>query len=108
MSEGALTRADLAEAIYQNVGLSRHESASLVETVLEIICSTLAQGEAVKISSFGTWQVRHKEKRIGRNPKTKEEAVIKPRRVITFRPSQTLKKVVNGEGSWVHSDEDEG
>ena len=90
-----VTRADLMKAVYQEVGLSRKESAHLVESVLEEITSTLAQGEAVKLSSFGTFLVRHKWQRRGRNPKTGEEVRIPPRRVVLFRASHVLKDRIN-------------
>jgi len=90
-----LTRANLAEAVYQEVGLSRNESADFVERVLEEISSSLEQGETVKVSSFGAFSVREKGGRIGRNPKTGEEVPIKPRRVLVFRPSHVLKDRVN-------------
>ncbi len=90
-----VTRADLTEAVYQEVGLSRNESAQLVESVLEEISSTLARGESVKVSSFGTFSVRDKAERIGRNPKTGEEVMISPRRVLIFRASQVLKVRIN-------------
>ena len=90
-----VTRADLTEAVYQEVGLSRNESAQLVESVLEEIASTLAKGEAVKLSSFGTFSVRDKAQRIGRNPKTGEEVPILPRRVLVFRASHVLKDRIN-------------
>lgn len=89
------TRADLTEAVYQAVGLSRQESGQLVETVLETIGTRLEQGETVKLSSFGTFQVRDKSERIGRNPKTGEEVAITPRRVLTFRASHVLKNRIN-------------
>ena len=90
-----VTRADLTEAVYQEVGLSRNESAQLVESVLEEIAGTLARGEAVKVSSFGTFSVRDKAQRIGRNPKTGEEVPILPRRVLVFRASHVLKDRIN-------------
>ena len=90
-----VTRADLTEAVYQEVGLSHNESAQLVGSVLEEIASTLAQGEAVKVSSFGTFSVRDKAQRIGRNPKTGEEVPIPPRRVVLFRASHILKDRIN-------------
>lgn len=90
-----VTRADLTEAVYQEVGLSRNESAQLVESVLEEIASTLATGESVKVSSFGTFSVRDKAERIGRNPKTGEEVPISPRRVLVFRASHVLKDRIN-------------
>lgn len=91
MSENTLTRMDLAEAVYNQVGLSRNDSAQLVESVLAHISDALVDGEQVKISSFGTFSVRSKNARVGRNPKTGEEAPIPPRRVLTFRPSHLMK-----------------
>jgi len=90
-----VTRAHLAESIYTQVGLSRNESADLLEGVLERIAIALAAGESVKISGFGTFSVRQKGRRIGRNPKTGVEVPILPRRVLVFRPSQVLKAHVN-------------
>jgi integration host factor subunit alpha len=90
-----ITRADLTEAVYQEVGLSRNESAQLVESVLEEISACLTTGESVKVSSFGSFSVRHKRARMGRNPKTGEEVPIKPRRVLVFRPSHVLKEQIN-------------
>jgi len=95
MSGKTVTRADLIEAVYQEVGLSRNESSDLVETVLDEIASTLTSGDNVKISSFGSFIVRDKGGRIGRNPKTGEEVPIEPRRVLVFRPSQVLKDRVS-------------
>ena len=92
-----LTRADLSEAVFQAVGLSRHESAQMVEDMLEEICAALARGETVKLSSFGTFTVRNKSRRMGRNPKTGHEVPIAPRRVLVFRPSHVLKASINGE-----------
>ena len=97
MAESTITRAHLSEAVYQEVGLSRNESADLVESVLELVSDALEKGETVKISSFGTFSVRQKGQRIGRNPKTGEEVPIYPRRVLVFRPSQVLKSRINGE-----------
>lgn len=94
MSAKTVTRADLAEAVYQEVGLSRNESAELVELVLEEISRSLIGGNNVKISSFGSFVVRQKGERIGRNPKTGDEVPIEPRRVVVFRPSQVLKERV--------------
>src|SRR5215471_14991846 len=90
-----VTRAQLSEAVYQEVGLSRNESADLVETVLKEIADALARGENVKISSFGSFFVRNKGQRIGRNPKTGEEVPINPRRVLVFRASHVLKDQIN-------------
>lgn len=95
MSEKTITRAQLSEAVYQEVGLSRNESADLLEAVLDEVSDALARGEAVKISSFGSFSVRAKGQRVGRNPKTGEEVPILPRRVLVFRPSQLLKKKIN-------------
>lgn len=95
MSGKTVTRADLTEAVYHEVGLSRNESAELVELVLEEISKSLVSGEDVKISSFGSFLVRQKGERIGRNPKTGEEVPIGPRRVVVFRPSQVLKERVS-------------
>ena len=92
-----LTRADLAQAVHLTIGLSRNESAQLVETMLEDISRTLEAGEQVKLSSFGTFSVNSKRERIGRNPKTGVEARITPRRVLSFRASNMLKKKVNGQ-----------
>ena len=88
---GTLTRADLAEAIHHEVGLSRAESAHMVERVLAHMCEALAKGENVKISGFGTFVLRDKGERIGRNPKTGVEVPIAPRRVLTFRASQMMR-----------------
>ncbi len=95
MAGQTITRADLSEAVYQQVGLSRNESAALVETVLEEISTALAEGEAVKISSFGSFAVRQKGERLGRNPKTGEEVPILPRRVLVFRASHVLRDFIN-------------
>lgn len=92
-----VTRAQLAEAVYANVGLSRNESAALLETVLERMSAALEAGEPVKISAFGTFLVRQKGQRIGRNPKTGIEVPILPRKVLSFRPSQVLKARINNE-----------
>lgn len=99
MSKHTVTRAELAESIYQEVGLSRNESADLVEAVLDQISSALVDGENVKISSFGSFVLRDKGQRIGRNPKTGEEVPIEPRRVLVFRPSQVLKDRINGKAA---------
>lgn len=91
MAAKTLTRMDLSEAVFREVGLSRNESALLVERVLEIMSDSLVENGQVKISSFGTFSVRSKTARIGRNPKTGEEVPILPRRVLTFRPSHLMK-----------------
>jgi integration host factor subunit alpha len=95
LSGKTVTRADLVEAVYQKVGLSRAESATLVELVLKEITDCLERGERVKLSSFGSFVVRKKGTRIGRNPKTGEEVPIPPRRVMVFKPSPTLKQRIN-------------
>ncbi len=95
MAYRTVTRSHLSEAVYQEVGLSRNESAELVETVLREISNSLTQGEAVKISSFGSFSVRQKGQRIGRNPKTGQEVPILPRRVLVFRASNVLKLRIN-------------
>ena len=97
MTTNTLTRADLAEALFQAVGLSRNESSQMVEDMLEEVCDALARGETVKLSSFGTFAVRQKSQRMGRNPKTGTEVPIAPRRVLVFRPSHVLKSMINGE-----------
>lgn len=94
MAQNTVTRADLSEAVYQEVGLSRNESADLVETVLNEVAAALAREEPVKISSFGSFFVRHKGERVGRNPKTGEEVPILPRRVLVFRASNVLKSQI--------------
>lgn len=91
MSGKTLTRMDLSEAVFREVGLSRNESSELVERVLQMMSDALVEGEQVKISSFGTFSVRSKTARVGRNPKTGEEVPISPRRVLTFRPSHLMK-----------------
>lgn len=97
MSEKTLTRLDLSEAVFREVGLSRNDSAQLVESVLTHMSDALVEGEQVKISSFGTFSVRDKAARVGRNPKTGEEVPISPRRVLTFRPSHLMKdRVADG------------
>jgi integration host factor subunit alpha len=95
MTETTVTRADLSEAVYQEVGLSRNDSAALVETVLNEIVDALTRGQTVKISSFGSFSVRQKGKRVGRNPKTGEEVPILPRKVLVFRASHVLKNKIN-------------
>ena len=97
MAEKTLTRMDLADAVHSQVGLSRNESADLVETVLGHVSDALVAGQTVKISSFGTFSVREKAARVGRNPKTGQEVPIHPRRVLTFRPSHLMKdRVASG------------
>ena len=90
-----ITRANLSEAVFQEVGLSRRESAELVVSVLDEISDALVRGEKVKLSSFGSFMVRQKGERVGRNPKTGEENPILPRRVLVFRASHVLKNRIN-------------
>ncbi|HCB76512.1 integration host factor subunit alpha [Sphingomonas yantingensis] len=97
MQAGTLTRADLAEALHSEVGLSRNDSSKLVEQILGHLCEALAKGENVKISGFGSFILRDKGERIGRNPKTGVEVPIAPRRVLTFRASQMMRdRIVAG------------
>jgi integration host factor subunit alpha len=96
MAGKTLTRADLSEAVHRQIGLSRSESADLVKSMLDMMSEQLVKGETVKLSSFGTFMVRSKNGRVGRNPKTGEEVPITPRRVLVFRPSQVMKNVING------------
>ncbi len=98
-----VTRADLSETVYRRVGLSRSESAELVQAFLDEICDAAARGETVKLSSFGSFVVRSKSQRIGRNPKTGVEVPILPRRVMVFKPSNVLKARINGGGETAES-----
>ncbi|MBT7642391.1 MAG: integration host factor subunit alpha [Rhodobiaceae bacterium] len=95
MAGKTITRADLSEVVYNTVGLSRSESAQIVETVLDLVSDALVRGDDVKLSSFGSFLVRHKNGRVGRNPKTGEEVPIDPRRVLSFRASHVLKGKIN-------------
>jgi integration host factor subunit alpha len=96
MANKTLTRADLTETLHRDVGLSRTESAEMVNNVFDYISDELVRGNSVKLSSFGTFMLRDKRLRMGRNPKTGEEVPITPRRVLVFRPSQVMKNLVNG------------
>ena len=96
MEGRTITRADLSESVFQEVGLSRNESSDLVETILAEVVEALARGVSVKISSFGSFTVRDKGQRVGRNPKTGQEVPILPRRVLVFRASNVLKSLING------------
>ncbi len=95
MSNTTLTRAGLSEAVYREIGLSLAESSDLVDDVLEQVICALEREETVKISSFGSFLVRRKKQRIGRNPKTGVEVPISPRKVLSFRPSNLLKSNIN-------------
>lgn len=92
-----ITRADLVERVYLQIGLPRSECAALVEAVIASICDAAVKGENIKLSSFGTFVIRQKNHRIGRNPKTGEEVPIAPRKVMTFKPSNILRSKVNGD-----------
>jgi integration host factor subunit alpha len=96
MASKTLTRADLTETLHRDIGLSRTESAEMVNMVLDLVADELVKGNNVKLSSFGTFMLRDKRQRMGRNPKTGEEVPITPRRVLVFRPSQVMKNIVNG------------
>ena len=95
MGGKTVTRADLAEAVYRRLGLSRTESAAMVEMVLGEICDAIISGDTVKLSSFGSFSVRDKGLRVGRNPKTGREVPIPPRRVTVFKPSNIMKQRIN-------------
>lgn len=90
-----ITRADVAEAVYEEIGLSRKDSNDILDMILDEITQELVRGNDVKLSSFGTFSLRDKKERTGRNPKTGVDAVITPRRVISFKPSQTMRKQIN-------------
>ncbi len=98
MPAGTLTRADLAETLHRQVGLSRADSGKIVEHILHDMCAALSRGENVKISGFGTFVLRDKGERVGRNPKTGVEVPIAPRRVLTFRASQMMRDRIVGAG----------
>jgi len=95
MSAGTVTRADLSEAVYREIGLSRTESSELVEAVIDHISEALLRGESVKLAGFGTFSLRDKKQRIGRNPKTGEAVPITPRRVLVFKASQVMRERVD-------------
>ncbi len=98
MAGKTLTRADLSEAVHREVGLSRTESAELVKAIIDAVAESVVTGDRVKLSSFGTFMVREKGGRVGRNPKTGQEVPITPRRVLVFRPSQVMKTRINAMG----------
>lgn len=107
MAENTVTRADLAEAVRREIGLSRNEVAALVESALDKITEALVRGEPVKIASFGTFSMREKSARMGRNPRTGEEAPIEPRRVLAFRPSSIMRARINPDLGDDPEDEDD-
>lgn len=96
-NQSTMTKADIVERVYQKIGFSKKESSDLVEQVFDLIKQTLEKGEKVKISGFGNFIVREKHERVGRNPQTGDQIKISARRVLTFRPSQVLKAMLNGE-----------
>src|SRR5690349_21799605 len=93
---GTLTRADLSDVVHREIGLSRAESATIVERILHHMCAALSDGQNVKISGFGSFTLRDKGERVGRNPKTGVEVPIAPRRVLTFRASQIMRERIAG------------
>lgn len=97
MTEKALTRLGICEAIYKHIGLSRKDSLDIVQNILEKKSTALSQGEDVKLSSFGSFLIKRKSSRTGRNPKTKIEALISERNVVVFRPSMQLKNKINSD-----------
>jgi integration host factor subunit alpha len=106
--KSTITKADIIEKVYQKIGFSKKEASELVEMVFHELKDTLCKGEKVKISGFGNFLVRDKKSRIGRNPQTGDQITISARRVLTFRPSQVLKAVLNGEdASNIKEDDDE-
>ncbi|UCC66665.1 MAG: integration host factor subunit alpha [Deltaproteobacteria bacterium] len=90
-----MTKADIVESVYEKVGFSKKEAAQMVEMVFEIMKDNLERGEKIKISGFGNFLVKEKRARKGRNPQTGKEIEISPRRVLSFKPSQALKKLLN-------------
>ncbi len=106
LGKSTMTKADIVEKVYQKIGFSKKEASELVEMVFDELKKVLRSGDKVKISGFGNFVVRGKNERIGRNPQTGEQIKISARRVLTFRPSQVLKAVLNGEDITGLSDED--
>jgi integration host factor subunit alpha len=105
--KSTMTKADIIEKVYQKIGFSKKEASELVEMVFDQLKTVLCNGDKVKISGFGNFVVRGKKERIGRNPQTGDQITISARRVLTFRPSQVLKALLNGEDpSLVSDDED--
>ena len=105
-SKSTVTKADIVEKVYEKIGFSKKEASEYVELVFDSLKNVLEKGEKVKISGFGNFIVREKKARIGRNPQTGEQITISPRRVLTFRPSQVLKAILNGEDPSQYKDED--
>jgi len=106
LGRSTVTKADIVEKVYQKIGFTKKEASRLVEMVFDSIKGTLESGEKVKISGFGNFVVRKKKERIGRNPQTGEQIKISARHVLTFRPSQVLKAILNGEDPTGLQDED--
>ncbi len=106
LGKSTMTKADIVEKVYQKIGFTKKEASKLVELVFDSIKDTLERAEKVKISGFGNFVVRRKKERVGRNPQTGEQITISARHVLTFRPSQVLKAVLNGEDTTGLSDED--
>jgi len=107
LGKSTMTKADIVEKVYQKIGFSKKEASELVEMVFDHLKGTLCRGDKVKISGFGNFVVREKKERIGRNPQTGDQIKISARRVLTFRPSQVLKAVLNGEDITNLKDDDE-
>ena len=107
VGNSTVTKADIVEKVYETIGFSKKEASELVELVFQELKNTLQNGEKVKISGFGNFVVRGKSERVGRNPQTGEQIKISARRVLTFRPSQVLKAMLNGEEYSHLTDEDD-
>jgi integration host factor subunit alpha len=109
LGRSTMTKADIVEKVYQKIGFSKKEASELVELVFSSLKDVLQKGDKVKVSGFGNFVVREKNERVGRNPQTGEQIKISARRVLTFRPSQVLKAMLNGEDvSGLSDDDDEG
>jgi integration host factor subunit alpha len=106
LGRSTVTKADIVEKVYQKIGFTKKEASRLVEMVFDSIKTTLEKGEKVKVSGFGNFVVRKKKERVGRNPQTGEQIKISARHVLTFRPSQVLKAILNGEDPTGLQDED--
>lgn len=104
--KSTVTKADIVENVYEKIGFSKKEASELVELVFDSLKGVLVKGDKVKISGFGNFLVREKRARVGRNPQTGDQITISARRVLTFRPSQVLKAVLNGEDPSALRDDD--
>ena len=107
LGKSTMTKADIVEKVYEKIGFSKKESSELVELVFDTLKTVLEEGEKVKISGFGNFVVRQKKERIGRNPQTGDQITISARKVLTFRPSQVLKAMLNGEDITGLTDDDD-